>query len=62
MNRKICISLKNEYRKRVESEIKNLVMLYGLDTNLYWDLVRKLAIDYWKYWDRHEIFDIKKTN
>ncbi len=58
MNRKISIQLKEEYRKRVESEIKNLVMVYGLDSNLYWDLVRKLAIDYWKYWDRHEIFTL----
>jgi inosine-uridine nucleoside N-ribohydrolase len=59
MNRKITLKLKDEYRKRVESEIRNLVALYGLDNNLYWDLVRKNAIDYWKYWSRHEIFDIE---
>jgi pyrimidine-specific ribonucleoside hydrolase len=61
MNRKISINLKIDYQKRVESEIKNLVILYGLDTNLYWDLVRKRAIDYWKYWDRHEIFELQIT-
>jgi formylmethanofuran dehydrogenase subunit E/inosine-uridine nucleoside N-ribohydrolase len=60
MNRKISISLKEEYRKRVENEIRNLVVLHGLDSNLYWDMVRKLAIDYWKYWDRHEIFILEE--
>jgi pyrimidine-specific ribonucleoside hydrolase len=62
MNRKITIKLKDKYKKQVEREIKNLVLLYGLDNNLYWDLVRKLAIDYWKYWDRHEIFNLETLN
>lgn len=60
MDRKISIRLKDEYRKRIESEIKMLVLVYGLDSNLYWDLVRKFALDYWRYWDRHEIFELEK--
>ena len=59
MGRKISISLKEEYRKRIESEIKTLVQVYGLDNSLYWDILRKFALDYWRFWDRHEIFEIQ---
>lgn len=59
MGRKISIRLKTDYQKRIESEIKMLVLVYGLDSNLYWDLVRKTALDFWRFWDRHEIFDLE---
>ncbi len=54
----ISIKLKDEYRKQIEKEIKELVHLYTLDSDIYWEFVRQLAIDYWKNWDRHEIFTI----
>ena len=60
LGRKITISLKDEYREKIASEIKELNFIYGLDSEIYWDLVRGLAIKYWRYWDRHEIFEIKK--
>jgi pyrimidine-specific ribonucleoside hydrolase len=58
MGRKITLSLKEEYRLQIAAEIKELSIIYGLDSNIYWDLVRNLAIKYWANWDRHNIFEI----
>jgi formylmethanofuran dehydrogenase subunit E len=62
MNRKITLTLKEEFKKEIEQEIKDLVVIHGIDSNIYWDLVRSLAISYWANWDRHEIFEIKISN
>jgi len=59
MGRVISISLKREYQRKIESEIKDLRMIYSLDSNMYWDLLRKLALQYWENWNRHDIFDIE---
>lgn len=58
MNRKITITLKEQYKSEIEQEIRNLVVVHGIDSNIYWDLVRNLAISYWAHWDRHEIFEV----
>jgi inosine-uridine nucleoside N-ribohydrolase/formylmethanofuran dehydrogenase subunit E len=55
----ISIELKEEYRKKIESEISELSAIYSLNSNIYWELVRKAAIYYWANWDRNEIFDIR---
>ncbi|MDY6801380.1 MAG: nucleoside hydrolase [Bacteroidota bacterium] len=60
LGQKITISLKDEYKTKVASKIKKLSYIHGLDSNIYWDMVRDIAINGWKDWDRHEIFDIKK--
>lgn len=60
LGQKITISLKNEYKTEVASKIKDLSYIYGLDSDIYWDLVRDIAINCWKNWNRHEIFEIKK--
>lgn len=60
LGQKITISLKDEYKTQIASEIKKLSYIYGLDSNIYWDLVRDIAINGWKNWNRHEIFEIKK--
>ncbi|MCB2194722.1 MAG: nucleoside hydrolase [Bacteroidetes bacterium] len=59
LGQKITVSLKGEYRAKIASEIKELSTIYGLDSNIYWDLVRDLAVKYWSNWDRHEIFDVE---
>ena len=59
LGQKITISLKEEYRNKIVSEIKDLSIIYGLDSNIYWDLVRNLALQYWENWDRHDIFEIE---
>jgi hypothetical protein len=59
MNRKIRLFLNPEIRTKVESEIRELSRIYGLDSNIYWELVRKAAIRYWAEFDRNEIFTIQ---
>ena len=59
MNRKIRLTLKPEIAEKISSELKEINYIYGLDSNIYWELVRKNSIKYWKELDRHDIFDIK---
>lgn len=60
LGQKITINLKEEYRKQVASQIRELSYIYGLDSNIYWDLVRDIALMCWKDWNRHDVFNIKK--
>jgi inosine-uridine nucleoside N-ribohydrolase/formylmethanofuran dehydrogenase subunit E len=59
LNQTIIIKLKDEYRQEIEKEVKELVMVYTLDSNIYWDLIRQLALRCWKDWNRHEVFEIE---
>ena len=58
MNRKIRVTLKPEIAEKISSELKEINFVYGLDSNTYWELVRKNSIKYWLNLDRHEIFII----
>ncbi len=60
MDRKIKISLKEQYRKRIEREIREYNLIYGLSSDIYWELVRNAALNYWANWSRHKIFTIKE--
>ncbi len=62
MNKKIRISLKKNIAERISSELKEINFIYGLDSNIYWELVRKNTIKYWKDMDRHEIFLIETSS
>lgn len=55
----VRITLKKELADRVSSELKEINFIYGLDSDIYWELVRKNSIKYWLQFDRHEIFDIE---
>lgn len=55
----IRITLKKEYADKLLSELKEINFVYGLDSNTYWELVRKNTIKYWLQLDRHNIFDIE---
>ncbi len=57
---KIRVSLKPEITKKVSDELKEINFVYGLDSDIYWELVRKNSIKYWLSLDRHEIFDIEE--
>ena len=59
MNRKIRLTLKSEITEKIISELKEINFVYGLDSNIYWELVRKNSIKYWLNLDRHDIFDIE---
>lgn len=59
MGRKIRISLKSDIAKKISSELKEINFIYGLDSDIYWELVREKTIRYWRDMDRHEIFEIE---
>ena len=59
---KIKLTLKPEFAEKIISELKEINFVYGLDSNIYWELVRKNSIKYWKELDRHEIFEIEIIN
>jgi len=61
MNRKIKLTLKPELEKMISSELKEINYVNGLDSDIYWELVRKNSIKYWLNMDRHEIFEIEET-
>ena len=60
MNRKIRLTLKSEIAEKISSELKDINFVYGLDSNIYWELVRKNSIKYWMNLDRHDIFLIEE--
>ncbi len=57
--RTIRITLKEELAGKVSSELKEINFVYGLDSDIYWELVRQNSIKYWLQFDRHSIFDIE---
>lgn len=62
LNRKIRLTLKPEITEKITAELKEINFIYGLDSNTYWELVRKSSIKYWLSMDRHEIFEIEEIN
>jgi formylmethanofuran dehydrogenase subunit E/inosine-uridine nucleoside N-ribohydrolase len=58
MNRTIRVSLIPEIRTRVEAEVRELSKIHGLDSDIYWELVRKKAITYWSNFDRQQVFTV----
>lgn len=58
-NRTIRLTLKPEIAEKIISELKEFNFVYGLDSNTYWELVRKNSIKYWLSMDRNEIFAIE---
>ena len=59
MNHRIRLTLKAEIAGKISSELKEINFVYGLDSNIYWELVRKNTLKYWKDLDRHDIFNIE---
>jgi pyrimidine-specific ribonucleoside hydrolase len=62
MNRKIRLTLKPDITAKISSELKEINFVYGLDSNIYWELVRKNSLKYWRDLDRHDIFTIEEIN
>jgi pyrimidine-specific ribonucleoside hydrolase len=58
----IRIRLKEEYNKRVDSDIEEGIVKFGLMDDGYWKLIRRNALKYWIDWDRNKIFDIEIVN
>lgn len=57
-DRILRISLKPEIASMLSGELKEINYVYGLDSNIYWELVRQRSILYWKNLSRYDIFDI----
>lgn len=62
LKRTIRLTLKPELAEKISAELKEINYIYGLDSNIYWELVRKNTIKYWKELDRHDIFVIEEIN
>jgi len=54
----VMITLKPEYLKQVNQDIREGIVKFGLMDEGYWKLIRSNALDYWLNWDRNEIFTI----
>jgi pyrimidine-specific ribonucleoside hydrolase len=57
--RTIRITLKKEYLDRVDADINEGIVKFGLMDDGYWKLIRRNALKYWVEWDRNVIFDIE---
>lgn len=58
--RSIKITLKKEYLDKVDSDINEGIVKFGLMDEGYWKLIRHNALKYWLEWDRKKIFDIEE--
>jgi pyrimidine-specific ribonucleoside hydrolase len=58
--RSIKITLKKEYLDKVDADINEGIVKFGLMDDGYWKLIRRNALKYWLEWDRSKIFDIEE--
>ena len=49
------LRLKEEYSRQIRSDIEKGTAAYGRSPE-YWEYVRRLALEYWRDWDRTVIF------
>jgi len=60
--RSVQISLKKEYLQKVDADINEGILKFGLMDDGYWKLIRRNALKYWIEWDRNIIFDIEEIS
>ena len=56
----IRISLKKEYLAKIDADINEGIVKFGLMDDGYWKLIRRNALKYWVEWDRNKIFDVEE--
>jgi inosine-uridine nucleoside N-ribohydrolase/formylmethanofuran dehydrogenase subunit E len=61
-NRSIRISLKQEFLEKIDADINEGIVKFGLMDDGYWKLIRRNALKYWVEWDRNIIFDVAEIN
>lgn len=61
-DRAVKMTLKQEYLDKVNHDINEGIVKFGLADDGYWKLVRRNALRYWLEWDRNEIFIIEEIN
>ncbi len=59
LGKTIHLSLKAATALEIASAIRELESIHGINSNIYWELVRRLALQYWQSLDRHDVFSIK---
>jgi pyrimidine-specific ribonucleoside hydrolase len=62
LDHRIKLTLKPEIADKMMAELKQINFVYGLDSNIYWELVRKNTIKYWLDLDRHDMFIIEEIS
>jgi pyrimidine-specific ribonucleoside hydrolase len=60
--RSFRISLRKEYFEKVDADINEGILKFGLMDDGYWKLIRHNALKYWLEWDRNKIFDIEEIS
>jgi len=61
-DRSIRINLKKEYLEKIEADIDEGIVKFGLMDDGYWKLIRRNALKYWLEWDRNVIFEVVEIN
>jgi pyrimidine-specific ribonucleoside hydrolase len=59
--RSIRLTLKREYLEKVDADIRDGILTFGLADDGYWKLIRRNALVYWTEWNRDEIFHIEEV-
>lgn len=60
--RSVRLTLKKEYLDKVDGDIQEGILKFGLMDDGYWKLIRRNALKYWLEWDRNKIFDIEEIS
>ncbi len=60
--KKIEMELKTKYYNQIQQIIIQAKNRYTMDSEQYWETIRKEGIRIWKEWERKEIFRIKTLN
>jgi len=60
--RSVRITLKKEYLEKVDADINEGIVKFGLLDDGYWKMVRHNALRYWLKWDRNRIFDTEEID
>jgi len=60
--RSVRITLKKEYLDKVDADINEGILKFGLMDDGYWKLIRQNALNYWLEWDRNRIFDVEEVS
>jgi pyrimidine-specific ribonucleoside hydrolase len=60
--RRILLTIRTEFLRQIEADISRGIARYGLLNAGYWKLVRNLSLQYWRDWNRNELFEITLIN
>ena len=57
--RQLLFKVKDDVKREIAADVMDLVQKHGLDSDVYWSEIRRLAIEkYWKEKSRFEIFEV----